>query len=93
MTELQEEINEGELCAQFIKVHRKILDYDNFELPDQSHFLHNLSLLIQTDKLPLNSLAFNILSSNVRGLLLQTDFSDTEFRYDPTGGIVERRAQ
>lgn len=76
-----------------MRVHRKILDFDHFELPDQSHFFHNLRVLIDSEKLPLNSLAFNILCTNVRGICLKTDWEDSEFEYNPESGLMENKEE
>lgn len=73
----------------FLEAHRKVLDYDRFELQDQNYLLSNIVLLIQTNRLPLNSLAFNILCSNVRGLCLSADWSDSIFKYNPQKGLIE----
>ena len=40
---------------------QKISNYESFELPDQKHFLRNLSQMITDGRLPLDSLSFQIM--------------------------------
>jgi len=72
-------------------VHRMTLDKEGFELPDQSHFFHNLILLVLTGRLPLDSMAFNILCSNIRGICTRVDFKGTGYRYNKLSGLIEPR--
>lgn len=66
-----------------------MLEFERFELPDQNYLLSNLVLLITTGRLPLNSLAFNVLCSNVRGLCMTSDFTGTGFRWNGKRGRIQ----